>query len=180
MRLSNAAGNSEVPGSVTVGIVSKKGNTGRGVHVAVMGTVIDNVMSLLIFPCVKKKMNNLLAGTSNCSASSLYPEQNLTTQSLHTDYGYNACDACNLVPPQPWSTGACNACVDAPYKYYHGTDVGDPHMTGTQEFVPTPGQYVPQPVLQKVAACDLTQTARNRGISWQSYNLSSVCGMKPQ
>lgn len=163
-----------------VGNVCMGGDTGRGAHVPVTGSVTVSVMFLLLFRCFKKKMNNLFAGTANIPASSLYPEQNLTTQSLHEDYGYTACDACNMVPQQAWSTGSCNACVDAPHKYYPGTDVGEPRMTGTQEYVPIPGHYVPQPVLQKVAACDLTQTARNRGISWQSYNLSSICGMKAQ
>jgi hypothetical protein len=122
-------------------------------------------------------MNNVLAGTSNVPANDLYPDQNLTTQSLHADYGYTSCDACNLIPQPVWTYGACASCEElhAPRHYYAGADVGDARMTGTQGYVPIPGQYVPAPLLRAVATCDLRTIAQKRGVSWQNYNLSSTC-----
>lgn len=124
-------------------------------------------------------MNNNLAGTPGLPGSDIYPDQSLTTQSLHANYGFTTCDACNLIPQPAWSLGSCTACdtmyANAP-KYYEGADVGDARMTGTQGYLPFPGHYVSQPVLRKVAACDLATPAYARGTSWQSYNLSSTCG----
>ena len=122
-------------------------------------------------------MNNLLAGTPSLQATDLYPDQALTTQSLHNRAGYTSCDACNLIPTPDWAYGSCTACevTHAPQHYYLGADVGDPRMTGTQGYIPIPGEFVTQPVLQQVAACDLTQVAAQRGRSWQNYNLSSTC-----
>ena len=55
-------------------------------------------------------MNNLLAGTPSGEASDLYPDQRLTTQALHADYGYTSCDVCNLIPQPTWAYGSCQAC----------------------------------------------------------------------
>lgn len=123
-------------------------------------------------------MNNTLAGTPSELASDLYPDQNLTTQSLHADYGYTSCDACNLIPQPAWTYGSCSSCemLHAPRHYYPGADVGDARMTGTQAYVPIAGQFVTPPVLRAVAACDLRTVAAQRGMSWQNYNLSSTCG----
>ncbi len=102
-------------------------------------------------------MNNILAGTPNEAASDLYPEQNLTTTPLHVRY------APTCTPP-------------GLRHYYKGNDVGDFRMTGTQGYLPVPGEYVPQWKLQQVAACDIRQLPVERGMSWQSYNTSSTCG----
>jgi hypothetical protein len=123
-------------------------------------------------------MNNLLAGTPSGETSDLYPDQRLTTQALHADYGYTSCDVCNLIPQPTWAYGSCQACerYQAPVHYYPGADVGDPRMTGTQGFVPLPNQYAPPAVLRAVQSCDIRTVAADRGASWQNYNLSSTCG----
>jgi len=123
-------------------------------------------------------MNNTLAGTPDVPANDLYPDQGLTTQSLHADYGYTSCDACNLVPQPEWTYGSCAACeqLHAAHPHYAGADVGEPRATGTQGYVPLPGQYVSPAVLRMVSACDLRTPAQLRGVSWQNYNLSSTCG----
>jgi hypothetical protein len=123
-------------------------------------------------------MNNNLAGTPGFRGSDIYPDQSLTTQSLHADYGYTACDACNSIPQPAWSLGSCRACDTGhanSRRYYLGADVGDARMTGTQDYVPIPGHFVTQPVLRQVATCDLATPAAKRGASWQDYNLSSTC-----
>ncbi len=112
-------------------------------------------------------MNNVIAGNNNLPTSDLYPEQNLTTQSLAPHYPFTACDACNLIPMPDWAYGSCQICEhqSAPHRYFNGRTIGQIRMTQDTEFVPRSFQPPPPPK----AWCDLQKQPGQRGNSWQFY-----------
>ena len=123
-------------------------------------------------------MDNFIAGTPSSGATDIYAEQNLTTQRLD---GRDAtgvlktCSACNLIPTPHWAYGACSReqlqrRPPVTRKFFTGRAVGDFRMTESSELVNVAGHFVPLAAQRAASTCEITRTAAERGVGWQSYN----------
>ena len=143
-------------------------------------------------------MDTIIAGTPQMGSESsdIYPDQTLTMYYLSTAGGAPGpwvSGKCASAAPRYKPTVAQRAPVDSATnsiegprwsrnhfgentgKLFSGRSVGDFRMTGSDELVNIPGHYVTPAELARVKQCDMRQTARERGIGWQSANISSEC-----
>lgn len=154
-------------------------------------------------------METIIAGTPQIGweSSNIYPDQTLTmyylspvNQSGAGHWLAASPSACFPGSPQHISqVGTCASAIDSATndiegprwssrsfadmpnngKMFNGRSVGDFRMTGSDELVNIPGHYVTPEQLTRVKQCDMRQTARDRGVGWQSANISSECKTAP-